>query len=57
MTDKFFWAQWDSQYQRLYLVYPEYKVYSMTISFSVEINPSEKKLTIIIQLRRVLCTY
>ncbi|CAH3115558.1 unnamed protein product [Porites lobata] len=25
VTDKFFWAQWDSQYQRLYLVYPEYK--------------------------------
>lgn len=24
--DEFIWAQWDSQHQRLYLVYPKYKV-------------------------------
>ena len=26
VTDEFLWAQWDSQHQRLYLVYPEHKV-------------------------------
>lgn len=26
VTDEFLWAQWDSQHQRLYLVYPKHKV-------------------------------
>ena len=26
VTDEFIWAQWDSQNQRLYLVYPKYQV-------------------------------
>ncbi|KAJ7377148.1 hypothetical protein OS493_030745 [Desmophyllum pertusum] len=39
VTDEFIWAQWDSQNQRLYLVYPKYQSVSSELDDEQDVKP------------------
>ncbi|XP_068719795.1 gamma-secretase-activating protein-like isoform X2 [Montipora capricornis] len=39
VTDEFKWAQWDSQHQRLYVVYPKQKTSDETVDDDEDVNP------------------